>query len=310
MLSPLPFEHPEALLDQVGRSTPVPVAVAGADAEVALESAKRANDAGLILPFLVGDQGRIRKLADSLGWTLGETPVIHAESEGDAVGQAVALARQGEVAALKKGQVHTDSLMRAVVSRDHGLRTASRISHVFHMTAPDREGSLLITDAAVNVAPDVETKLHLIANALMLCRALGRDAPRVAVLSATESASAAMPSSLEAAEVAKRAADRFPTAFFHGPLALDGAVSPEAAKIKGLTGPVAGQADLLLVPNIETGNAVFKAMVYFMSATAAGLVLGARVPIVLTSRADPPEARLAATALAALVAAAAERQEI
>ncbi len=309
MLSPLPFEHPEELLARVRRDAPVPVAVAGADSLVALDSTKRASDAGLIVPYLVGDPAKIRTLADRLDWRIGDFSVIAAEDEAEAARQAVALARDGTVAAVMKGQVHTDSLMRAVVNRERGLRTGRRISHVFHMTAPQRAGSLLISDAAINVAPDADAKLHIIANALALCRALGKAAPRIAVLSATESPSAAMPSSLEAAEVAKRAADRFPDALFQGPLALDGAVSPDAAKIKGLTGPVAGQADLLVVPNIETGNAVFKAMVYFMSATAAGIVMGARVPIVLTSRADPPEARLAAMALAALVAASEHNQE-
>ena len=303
MLSPLPFEHPEELLARVGRDSPVPVAIAGADGELALDSAKRASDAGLILPFLVGDRAKIQSLADRLDWSVGGLPMIDVEDEADTARRAVSLARDGEVAAIMKGQVHTDSLMRAVVNRDHGLRTDRRISHIFHMTAPQRAGSLLISDAAVNVAPDADTKLHIIENALTLCQALGQTAPKVAVLSATESPIAAMPSSIEASEVAKRATDRFPEAHFEGPLALDGAISPDAAKTKGLAGPVAGRADLLVVPNIETGNAVFKAMVYFMSATAAGIVLGARVPIVLTSRADPPEARLAATALAALVAA-------
>ncbi len=303
MLSSLPFECPPELLEKGRTGTPTRTAVAGAGGETALESARMAAVAGLIEPVLVGDPTAIDRVARAIGWDLAGIRVVTAEGEQATAETAVALARGGEVVALMKGQLPTDVLMRAVVSRDTGLRTGGRLSHVFYMTAPGREGALTITDAAVNVAPDVETRLHITRNAVGLLHALATTEPRVAILSATEHAIASMPSSLEAAEIAERAmAGEVRDAIVEGPFALDLAISPKAAAVKGVESEVAGRADILVAPNIETGNALFKAMVYFLSATAAGLVLGAKVPIVLTSRADPPEARLAATALAAIVA--------
>jgi phosphate acetyltransferase len=306
VLSDLPFECPGDLLERGRAGSPTPMAVAGAAGELALESARRATEAGLIEPVLVGEALRIADLARSIDWDIAGLRVVAAEDDAATAETAVALARGNEVAAVMKGQIPTDVLMRAVVNRDTGLRTGRRLSHVFHMTAPGRAGALTITDAAVNVAPDVETRLHITRNAVALLHALGNPQPKVAMLSATEHASAAMPSSLEAAEIVERAADEVEGALVEGPFALDLAVSPASAAVKGVDSPVAGRAEILVVPNIETGNALFKAMVYFLSATAAGLVLGAKVPIVLTSRADPPEARLAAAALAAIVARHAE----
>lgn len=303
MLSPLPFASPGHVIEKATAATPTPTAVAGAGGRLALESARRATEAGLIEPCLVGDPDAITAAASGIGWDLAPYRCVPAEDETKAAEAAVALARGNEVAALMKGQVHTDTLMRAVVDRENGLRTGRRMSHIFYMTAPDRQGALTITDAAVNVAPDAAVKLDIINNAVDLLHALGTPEPKIAVLSATDTPIAAMPSSLEAAEVVRRAVQGAVTgAVVDGPFALDLAISPEAATVKGVDSPVAGQADILLVPNIETGNALYKAMVYFMSATAAGLVMGAKVPIILTSRADPPEARLTAAALAAIVA--------
>ena len=302
LLSTVPFEAPAGLIEQARQGAPVAMAVAGAGGRVALESAKRAADSGLVVPHLVDDPDRIAAAAREIAWDISGLPLEAAADEDDAARRAVALARDGTVAAVMKGQVHTDSLMRAVVARETGLRGDRRMSHVFHMTVPGRGGAIAITDAAVNVAPSVEARLDILDNALALLRSLGNDAPKVAVLSATEVPIKAMPSSLEAAEIVGAARARHPRLVIDGPLALDVAISPDAVAIKGVDSPVAGQADLLLVPNIETGNALFKAMVCLLSATAAGLVVGARVPIVLTSRADPPEARLAATALAAIAA--------
>ena len=304
MLSDLPFECPPELLDKGRGGQLTRTAVAGAGGELALESARQAADAGLIEPVLVGDPKAIAAAAEKIGWRTSGLGTVAAGSATEAAALAVELARDGRVGAVMKGQIPTEVLMRAVVDRDKGLRTDQRMSHVFYMTAPGRPGSLTVTDAAVNVAPNVETRLHITRNAVALHHALRNEQPKVAILSATEHANDAMPSSLEAAEiVARAAAGEVERALVEGPFALDLAISPQAAAVKGVAGAVAGQADILVVPNIETGNALFKAMVYFMSATAAGLVMGARVPIVLTSRADPPEARLAATALAAIVAA-------
>jgi len=303
LLSSSPFVCPPDLLSQARRARPARTAIAGAESAVALESARAAMAAGVIEPLLVGQPDRIAAMAEEISWDIADLPIFAAEDEDAAARRAVALCRDKDADALMKGQVHTDSLMRAVVNREAGLRCGRRLSHVFYMTLPDRPGAIAITDAAVNVAPDVAQRLDIARNAVTLFHALGTPCPKVAALSATEVETAAMPSSLEAAEIVRLAnGGAVPGALFAGPLALDLAVSPQAASIKGIDNPVAGQADILLVPNIEAGNALYKAMVYFMSATAAGVVMGAKVPIVLTSRADPPEARLAAAALASIVA--------
>lgn len=304
MLSETPFEVPAYLLDKTRHLERVRMAVAGADNLVALESARQAADAGLIEPVLVGDADEIRSLAHIAGWDISGIEIVDAAGEAKAPAAAVALARGGEVTALMKGHVHTDALMKAVVNRELGLRTDRRLSHIFHMTVPGSERVLLITDGAVNVAPDVGTKLDIVNNSVELAHALGNLEPHVAMLSGTETVLNAMPSSVEAAEVVKRANNgEVLGARVDGPFAFDNAISPAAARLKGIAGPVAGNADILVVPNIETGNGLFKMMVYFMSGLAAGVVMGASVPIVLTSRADPPEARLAAAAIAAIAAA-------
>jgi phosphotransacetylase len=303
VLSTLPFDTPDHVIAQASGGAAAVTAIVGASSRVALQSARQASTQGLIEPVLVGDLDAVAAIARDMDWDLDGIRTIAAADERLASEVSVALARGGEVAALMKGQVHTDVLMRAVVDRDNGLRTGRRMSHVFYMTAPGREGSIAISDAAINVAPGPGMKLDIVNNAVGLLHALGTAEPKVAVLSATEVPIAAMPSSLDAAEVVRRAAEgEVAGAVLDGPFAFDVAISPQAAAIKGVDGPVAGRADLLIMPNIEAGNAVFKAMVYFMSATAAGLVMGAKVPIMLTSRADPPEARLTAAALAAIVA--------
>lgn len=304
MLSTKPFEVPPYLEKLCVSAPAVTTAVAGADHLLALESAHQATEAGLITPVLIGDTAKIRVLADQVGWDLTEIHVIDSPGEENAPATAVALARAGDVGAIMKGHVHTDALMKAVVNRYTGLRTDRRLSHIFHMTIPGDDRVLMITDGAVNVAPDVKTKIDIVKNAVDLAHALGNINPKVAMLSGTESVLDAMPSSGEAKEVVDLLSEGdIKHALIDGPFAFDNALSPDAARLKGMSSPVAGNADILVVPNIETGNALFKMMVYFMSATAAGIVMGAVVPIMLTSRADPPQARVAAAALAALVAA-------
>lgn len=303
MLSDKPFEVPGYLLRSIQDRSAIPMAVAGADHGVAMASARQAVDAGLIIPTLVGDPTKIRSVAADMDWDVGGFRIVEAHGENDSAERAVALARGGEVSSLMKGHVHTDALMRAVVARETGLRTERRLSHVFHMTVPGSNRVLYITDAAINVAPDIDTKMDIINNAVGMAHALGQDNPHVALLSATESIIEAMPSSVRAAEAARRAAaGEVSGAVVDGPFAFDNAISMEAAMLKGVDSPVAGNADILVAPNIEMGNGLFKMMVYFMSGLAAGVVMGARVPIVLTSRADPPEARFAATAIAAIIA--------
>jgi phosphate acetyltransferase len=303
MLSEKPFEVPPYLLDRIKDMDRVRMAIAGADHPIALKSARQGADADLIDPVLVGDADIIRAAARDIDWDITSFAIVDAIGKEKAPAAAVALAKSGEVTSLMKGHLHTDALMKAVVNREHGLRTSRRLSHIFHMTVPDNDRVLMITDGAVNVQPDTDTKIDITNNAVEMAHALGNPKPKVAMLSGTELVLPAMPSSVDAAKVVKRAnAGEVKNAIVDGPFAFDNALSTDAAALKGMDGPVAGQADILVVPNIETGNGLFKMMVYFMSGLAAGVVMGAAVPIVLTSRADPPEARFAATAIAAIVA--------
>ncbi len=304
MLSKTPFEVPAYLLEKAKALPRTRMAVAGADNEIVLESVRQATEAGLMEPVLIGDGDRIQSISDAIGWDIGDAEIVNVDGgEAEASDVAVLLAAEGQVQALMKGHVHTEAIMRSVLSGDNGLRTDRRVSHVFHMTIPGRDRVLMITDGSINVHPDVDAKMDIVRNAVELAHALGNPEPKVAMLSGAETVNSSMPSSVEAADVVKRVqAGEVTGCIIDGPLAFDNAVSPEAAKIKGIESPVAGEADILVVPNIETGNGLFKMMVYFMSGLAAGVVLGTKVPIVLTSRADPPEARFAAAILAAIVA--------
>ncbi|MFT5500795.1 MAG: phosphate acetyltransferase [Woeseiaceae bacterium] len=295
------FECPAWLIARAQQVPPVRTAVIGAGAELVLQGVKSATEASLIEPVLVGSESEIREAAAGIGWDIADIEIHAADEDTAAVG--VSLAREGRVAALMKGNVRTAELMRAAVDRTRGIRSKRRPSHIFHMTAPGHDKSLCITDAVINVLPKVRQKLEIAANAVDLMHALGNDKPNVALLSATEVPTAQMPSSIDAQEIAARAAaGEIVDANVAGPMALDVAVSSSAAEIKGVTNSVAGNADVLLVPNIEAGNILFKQMVHFMSATAAGIVVGLTVPIALTSRSDPPEARLASAALASIYA--------
>lgn len=303
MLSTTPIECPQYLLDKAKNLDAVPTAVVNAGAVLPLESARVAAEKELITPVLVGNIDDIKAAAKEIDWDISGVRILAADGEVAAAEASVALARGGEVASLMKGNLHTDNLLRAVINKEKGLRTGSRLSHVFHMTVPHSDKVICITDAAINVAPTVQIKLDILRNSVALMHSLGNGNPNVALLSATEQETPAVPSSVDAAEIAREVAKgAVAGATVDGPLAFDNAVSIEAAKIKGIDSPVAGNADVLLVPNIEAGNVLFKQMVYFMGAAAAGVVMGAKVPIVLTSRADPTAARLASTALASIYA--------
>jgi len=279
------------------------MAIAGADNKVVLESVLQATEARAITPVLIGNADVIQSLSDCIGLNTTGIEIVNIIGEEEISKTAVSLAASFAVKGIMKGHVHTDTLMRFVVKQDTGLRTDRRISHVFHMTIPGCDKVLLITDGAVNVAPNVDTRMDIVRNAIDVLHALGNPEPRVAILSGTEVENPSMPSSLEGAEIIARARKgEISGCLIDGPFAFDLAVSPEAAKIKGIESPVAGKADIIIVPNIEMGNGLFKMMVYFMSGLAAGIVMGAKVPIVLTSRADPPEARFAATLIAAIIA--------
>ena len=303
MLSQLTPVCPQPLLNQAQALPAMVTAVVNAGSELALESAKLAFEAGIIVPILVGNIAAIQKAAQAIDWNIDQFELIASESEEDSAANAVQCVHQGTAKLLMKGNLHTDVLIRALLNKEHGLRTGERLSHLFHMSVPGSDRVLCITDAVVNVSPDTKTQLSILRGATDVMHALGNLKPKVALLSATEVVTQAMPSSIAAKELLAAMSDQdHQAADVFGPLAFDGAMSPEAAKIKGITHPVAGYADVLLVPNIETGNAIFKQLVYFNGATAAGILMGAKVPVMLTSRADPPAARLASAALAVVYA--------
>ena len=302
MLKTDSYQCPKSRLELAESLSPTPTAIVGAHGTLPMKSAKLAQEQNLISPVFVGNRVAILKLAEELHWDISLERIVHAETDRDSADVAAALAGNGEVAALMKGQIHTDEFMHGILQRDAGLRTDRRLTHIFHMTLPEHNNSLMITDGAINVAPSIDTRLQAAQHAIELSRMLGNNNPKVAVLSGTESPIKSMPSSIEAAEITKRAVNEISGGQVFGPLAFDNAISTKAANLKKINHPVAGNADILLVPNIETGNALFKMMVYFMSACAAGIVLGAKLPITLTSRADPPEARVASAALANIVA--------
>ena len=303
MLSQLTPVCPQPLLNQAQALPAMVTAVVNAGSELALESAKLAFEAGIIVPILVGNIASIQKAAQAIDWNIDQFELIASESEEDSAANAVQCVHQGTAKLLMKGNLHTDVLIRALLNKKHGLRTGERLSHLFHMSVPGSDRVLCITDAVVNVSPDTKTQLSILRGATDVMHALGNLKPKVALLSATEVVTQAMPSSMAAKQLLAAMSDQdHEAADVFGPLAFDGAMSPEAAKIKGITHPVAGYADVLLVPNIETGNAIFKQLVYFNGATAAGVLMGAKVPVMLTSRADPPAARLASAALAVVYA--------
>jgi phosphate acetyltransferase len=267
-----------------------------------LQGALDAADAGLIRPILVGPRARIEAAAQEIGRSLEGIEIVDAEHSHDSAAKAVALIREGRGEVLMKGSLHSDELLGAIAHRETGLRTERRISHVFAMAVPTYNQPLLITDAAVNIFPDLDAKRDIVQNAIDLALALDIK-PRVAILSAVETVTSKIPSTIEAAALCKMAErGQITGGLLDGPLAFDNAISPEAARIKGIVSPVAGQANILVVPDLESGNMLAKNLTFLGNADAAGIVLGARVPVVLTSRADTVRARMASCAVATLFA--------
>ena len=291
---------PPDLLGLARSSNPKSFAFVRAIGAATIQTAWDAAKAGLVLPILVGEPEIIANDAAAIGWDLSGIEIIPATGEREAINEAITLFAAGRVAGLAKGQLHTDVFMGGIVRRTAGIRTGNRLLHVFAMLPPSGGRPLLISDAAVNVAPDIDTRVEAALHVAEMSRRLGQPCPRIAILSATESVLKAMPSSGDAAEIASRASALDPQAEFAGPLSFDLAISPEAADIKGFGGPVSGMADGLIVPDIVSGNILFKSIVWFGGGLAAGVVLGGTIPIVLTSRSDPPPARLASLALAAI----------
>ena len=296
-------ERYDRLLRAAKQLPPVTAAVAHPCDEVSLKGALEAARLGLIAPILVGPPDRVRDVAQQAELDISGFPLKASAHSHDSAAKAVELVREGKAEALMKGSLHTDELMGAVVARDGGIRTARRISHCFVMDVPGHKDPLIITDAAVNIAPSLADKVDIVQNAIDLGHALRFDEVRVAILSAMETVNPKVSSTVEAAALCKMA-DRgqITGGVLDGPLAFDNAVDPEAARIKGIKSPVAGQAQILLVPDLEAGNMLAKNLTFMAKADSAGIVLGARVPIILTSRADSLRARLASCAIAVLYA--------
>ena len=270
--------------------------------DVAMKGTVEAAEAGLIKPTLIGDAAEMKALAAQIGVNIGAYPIVQADTERKAAEIGVAMCRNGESQAMMKGSLHTDELMKVAMKADTGLRTSKRISHVFIMDTPAYARTLLITDAAINIVPELEDKIHIVQNAIDLAHALGIPEPKVALLSAVETVNPKIKSTLAAAALCKMA-DRgqITGGILDGPLAFDTAVSAKAAEIKGLVSSVAGNADILVVPDLESGNMLAKQLEYLGGAQLAGIVLGARVPAILTSRADSAETRLTSCAVAVLL---------
>jgi phosphate acetyltransferase len=291
------------LIERCKSLEPVRTAVAHPCDESSLAGALEAAEAGLIRPILVGPEARIRALAEQHGLDLSPCALVDAAHSHEAAAKAVELVRAGEAATLMKGSLHTDELMAEVVRKDTGLRTERRISHAFIMDVPTYPKALVVTDAAINIFPDLETKVDIVQNAIDMAHAFERDLPKVAILSAVETVTPRIPSTIDAAALCKMAErGQITGGLLDGPLAFDNAISKEAAAIKGIRSEVAGDADILIVPDLEAGNILAKQLTFLANADAAGIVLGARVPIILTSRADTVRARMASCAVAVLLA--------
>jgi phosphotransacetylase len=293
----------EQLLVRCRGKEPITTAVAHPCEASALAGAIEAASLGLISPILVGPAGKIREIAAKNAIDLGTTRVVDVPHSHAAAARAVALVREGEAELLMKGSLHTDELLGAVVARETGLRTGRRISHVFLMDVPTYHKVLVVTDAAINIAPALEDKVDICQNAVDLAVSLGLERPKVAILAAVETVTSKMQATVDAACLCKMAErGQITNALLDGPLAFDNAISKEAAKTKGIRSEVAGDPDILLVPDLEAGNILAKQLSFLANADSAGLVLGARVPIILTSRADSVRSRIASCAVAMLAA--------
>jgi len=292
----------EELVELAQKHPPARVAIAAAAHNLVLESVRRAVDLGLIVPVLVGREEDIRAEARAIGWDLKDIEIVPTETNKMAATVAVELVRKGKVKVLMKGYLHTDEMLHAVLKQDTGLRTDRLLSHVFVMEVPTYHKLLLITDAAINIQPDIVQKAAITQNAVDLARKLGVQVPKVAALSSIETINPNIPSTVHAACLSKMAErGQIKGAIVDGPLAFDNAISAQAAAEKGIVSPVSGDVDVVVVPDLDSGNILSKNLEYLASAKMAGIVMGALAPVVLTSRSDPPRARVYSLALASLL---------
>ena len=298
MLSNKEIVCPNNLLDVAHQKKGVKVAVVNAGKPLPMLSVQDAVAENLIEPIFIGDRKEILKCAEDLKWDISEYEIIDEPVENNTAKIAAKLASEDKIKIIVKGHIHTDVLMKEVLKREYNLLGKTRLSHIWHMTVKKDEKPLIITDGALNVLPNVKTKMHILKNVIDFSNRIGISRPKVAVLSATEEVLDSVPSSLDAAELTKLAKEENLKADVFGPLAFDNSISKKSAAIKGIKNAVAGEADVLLVPSVETGNGLVKMMIYFMGACAAGVVIGGKVPVVITSRSDEAQARLASIAAA------------
>ena len=287
---------PTNLVSLAKKTPAVASGIVCADHDTSMESAKKAFELNLIMPIFIGEKLAIKEKAKKFNWNIDQFETIDVSNDKEAAIAGAKLARDNKIKILIKGNLHTDVLMKTYLKKDFGLIEGKRLSHIWHMTLTENDKPLFITDGALNVAPRIEVKMHILKNVIEFANKINIVKPRVAILSGTEDPIESMPSSMEAKEIMERAINENINAYVQGPLAFDNAVSPSAAAIKNISNEVAGKADILLVPNLETGNSLSKIMVHFMGACAAGFIVGGKVPIVVTSRADSVSSRLASIA--------------
>ena len=298
MLSNKKIICPNNLINVAKKSCTVDAAIVNAGEILPMESVHKAVQHNLINPIFIGNESEIKKHAEKLKWDISKYKIIDEKDENSTASIATKLASEGKVKIIVKGHIHTDVLIKAIIKRDLNLIGKKRLSHVWHMTLTADDKPFIITDGVVNVLPKLEVKMHILRNAVDFAKKIGISRPKVSVLSATEEILESVPSSIEADLITKRAKEENINADVFGPLAFDNSVSKKSAAIKKIKNEVAGSTDILLVPNVESGNALVKMMIYFMSACAAGVVLGGKAPVVITSRSDEAEARLASIAAA------------
>ena len=298
MLSNKEIVCPNNLLNFAHKKKSVKAAIVNAGKPLTMISVQDAVNENLIEPIFIGDKNEILKCAQDLKWDISNYEIIDEPVENNTAAIATKLARENKIRIIVKGHIHTDILMKEVLKREYGLLGKTRLSHIWHMTINKEEKPLIITDGALNVLPNIKTKMHILKNVINFSNRIGINTPKIAVLSATEEVIDSVPSSKEAAEITRLAKEENLNADVFGPLAFDNSISKKSANIKGIKNKVAGDADVLLVPSVETGNALVKMLIYFCGACAAGVVIGGKVPVVITSRSDEPPARLASIAAA------------
>ena len=302
MLQSKEAQIPNNLLSLAKKTPNLSAGIICANHDSSMESAKKSVELNLIKPIFIGNKQEINEKAEKIKWDINAYEIINSSNDVEAAIIGANLGRDNKIKIMIKGNLHTDVLMKTYLKKEFGLIEGKRLSHIWHMTILKDDKPLFITDGALNVAPRIDVKMHILKNVIEFANQINISKPRIAILSGTEDAIESMPSSIEAKELMERAKNENINAYVHGPLAFDNAISPEAAAIKNISNEVAGKADILLVPNLETGNALSKIMVYFMGACAAGFIVGGKVPVVVTSRADSSASRIASIAASVIAA--------